>query len=98
MRSRLGRDCVASVRQGTRDEPGKVFGPFKLRPPTDATQWRPYPMQLSRDAVPTLPQPIKRSLQLGIGERAVPKQEAGDLTVEGLLAGMLDRVAFLSDG
>ena len=45
-----------------------------------------------------LPHTLKYRLQLLIAERAVPKEEAGDLTVEGFLAGMLDRVALLSDG
>ena len=33
---------MASVRRSTCVEPGKVYRPSKLRPPTDATQSRPY--------------------------------------------------------
>ena len=33
---------MAAVRKGAFDSPGTVFGPFELRAPTDATQWRPY--------------------------------------------------------
>jgi hypothetical protein len=44
-----------------------------------------------------LPQPIEGGLQFRIGQRAVPKEEAGDFTVEGFLAGMLNRVAFLTN-
>jgi|Laugresbdmm110sn_1035088.scaffolds.fasta_scaffold09474_3 hypothetical protein len=34
---------MAAVRSGMRGPLGTVFGPFDVRSPTDATQWRPYP-------------------------------------------------------
>ena len=38
------------------DEPGKLSRSYKVRPPTDATQWRPYlGMQLGQHAVLPLP-------------------------------------------
>ena len=47
----LGRAVIAmaAVRSGMRGPPGTVFGPFDVRSPTDATQWRPYP----RHKIPT---------------------------------------------
>jgi hypothetical protein len=41
----MGRAAIAmaAVRRCTCDEPGKITDYTKLRPPTDATQWRPYP-------------------------------------------------------
>jgi len=33
---------MTAVRSGMCAEPGKVTDPFKLHPPTDATQSRPY--------------------------------------------------------
>ena len=124
--------AMAAVRSGMRGPPGTVFGPFKLRPPTDATQWRPCPRQRDREQRETgdrvvswgvsfrfgwweigpqssmrssalchrlspLLHLLKHRLQFRVGQRAVPKEEAGDFTVEGFLAGMLNRVAFLTN-
>jgi len=90
--------AMAAVRRGMRGPPGRVFGSFKLVRPRTPRSGAPTPRQLSRDAVPTLPHTLKYRLELLIAERAVPEEEAGDLTVEGFLAGMLDRIALLTDG
>jgi hypothetical protein len=40
----MGRAAIAmaAVRSGTCESPGRVIDPSSVRPPTDATQWRPY--------------------------------------------------------
>jgi hypothetical protein len=48
---------MADVRIGTCVKPGRLIDHSHLTPPTDATQWRPYPETDGCDVIASLPEP-----------------------------------------